>query len=48
MDAMPLNEPMLVSGIVLACTFVGIFTENLHGYHRAKFAMLGAMVMRER
>jgi Na+/H+ antiporter NhaD/arsenite permease-like protein len=45
MDAMPLNEPMLVSGIVLACTFIGIFTENLHGYHRAKFAMLGAMVM---
>jgi len=36
---------MLNSGIVLIATFVGIFTENLHGYHRAKFAMLGALSM---
>jgi len=36
---------MIVSGIVLAATFIGIFTESLHGYHRAKFAMLGALGM---
>jgi len=40
-----LNNAMLVSGIVLVLTFVGIFTEHLHGYHRAKFAMLGAIMM---
>ncbi|MCW8926525.1 MAG: SLC13 family permease [Xanthomonadales bacterium] len=40
-----LNNVMLVSGIVLVATFIGIFTEHLHGYHRAKFAMLGAIVM---
>jgi len=39
------NEAMLVSGIVLAVTFIGIFTENMHGFHRAKFAMLGAIAM---
>jgi Na+/H+ antiporter NhaD/arsenite permease-like protein len=36
---------MIMSGIVLAVTFIGIFTENLHGYHRAKFAMLGGLGM---
>lgn len=40
-----MNTPMLVSGIVLAATFVGIFTEALHGFHRAKVAMLGAAIM---
>ncbi len=45
MEAITLTEPMLVSGVILALTFIGIFTENLHGYHRAKFAMLGALVM---
>ena len=34
-----------MSAIVLAVTFIGIFTENLHGYHRAKFAMLGGLGM---
>jgi Na+/H+ antiporter NhaD/arsenite permease-like protein len=45
MEPLVLTEPMLVSGIILALTFIGIFTENLHGFHRAKFAMAGAIVM---
>ena len=44
-ETLVMNDAMLVSGIVLAGTFVGIFTENLHGFHRAKFAMLGAISM---
>jgi Na+/H+ antiporter NhaD/arsenite permease-like protein len=44
-EALVMTEPMLVSGIILALTFVGIFTELLHGFHRAKFAMMGAGVM---
>lgn len=40
-----MNTPMAVSGIVLCLTFVGIFTEGLHGIHRTKVAMLGAAVM---
>lgn len=44
-ESLVLNDAMLTSGIVLIATFVGIFTENLHGYHRAKFAMLGGLSM---
>ncbi|MGA9572613.1 MAG: ArsB/NhaD family transporter [Lysobacterales bacterium] len=44
-EVLVLNDAMLMSGIVLAATFIGIFTENLHGYHRAKFAMLGGLAM---
>ena len=40
-----LTEAMLVSGIILAFTFIGIFTEHVHGFERAKFAMLGAGLM---
>jgi len=40
-----MNEAMVASAVVLAITFVGIFTEHLHGFHRAKFAMLGALLM---
>ncbi|NIM68913.1 MAG: arsenic transporter, partial [Xanthomonadales bacterium] len=36
---------MVISGIILSFTFVGIFTETLHGFHRAKFAMMGALLM---
>ena len=36
------TEPMIVSGVILILTFVGIFTEQLHGVERAKFAMAGA------
>jgi len=44
-ELLVMSDEMLVSGIILAITFVGIFTENLHGFHRAKFAMLGAILM---
>ena len=44
-EALVMNEAMLVSGIILAFTFLGIFTEHLHGFHRAKFAMMGAILM---
>lgn len=37
-----LTQPMMVAGIILFLTFLGIFTEHFHGYHRAKFAMAGA------
>jgi Na+/H+ antiporter NhaD/arsenite permease-like protein len=37
-----LTIPMMVSGAILILTFLGIFTEHLHGYNRAKFAMAGA------
>ena len=40
-----MNEGMLVSGIILALSFIGIFTETLHGFHRVKVAMLGAGIM---
>ena len=39
------NEAMLVSAIVLAVTFIGIFTEMLHGLERMKVAAGGAVVM---
>ncbi|MCB1751392.1 MAG: arsenic transporter [Gammaproteobacteria bacterium] len=39
------TEAMLVSGIILVVTFAGIFTEHVHGFERAKFAMLGAGLM---
>ena len=40
-----LTDGMMISGIILAVTFIGIFTETLHGFHRSKVAMLGAGVM---
>ncbi len=36
---------MMLSAIIMAVTFIGIFTEGLHGFHRTKFAMLGALTM---
>jgi Na+/H+ antiporter NhaD/arsenite permease-like protein len=36
---------MMVSAVILVLTFLGIFTEGVHGFHRTKFAMLGAGVM---
>ncbi len=44
-ETLVMNDAMLVSGIILALTFIGIFTETLHGFHRAKFAMMGALLM---
>ncbi len=45
METIYLNEGMLVSGIVLAVSFILIFTETLHGFHRSKVAMAGAGAM---
>jgi Na+/H+ antiporter NhaD/arsenite permease-like protein len=45
METLVLTEEMMISGIILAITFIGIFTETLHGFHRAKFAMMGALMM---
>ncbi|MCP5173182.1 MAG: arsenic transporter [Pseudomonadales bacterium] len=33
---------MMVSGLILCLTFIGIFSEHFHGIERAKFAMAGA------
>lgn len=44
-EPLVMTEAMLVSGLILAFTFIGIFTEHVHGFERAKFAMLGAGVM---
>ena len=45
MEPLVPTEEMMVSGAILAITFVGIFTEHVHGFERAKFAMLGAGMM---
>jgi Na+/H+ antiporter NhaD/arsenite permease-like protein len=39
------DTPMMVSAIILIATFVGIFTEGVHGFHRTKFAMAGGALM---
>jgi len=36
---------MMISGIIMVLTFIGIFTEGVHGFHRTKFAMGGAAAM---
>ena len=45
MEVLEFNTAMLVSAIILVITFVGIFTETLHGMERSKFAALGAAAM---
>jgi len=45
MENLTFDTPMLVSAIIMTLTFIGIFTEGLHGFHRAKFALLGAILM---
>jgi len=40
-----LDLPMMLSATIMIITFIGIFTEGLHGFHRTKFALLGALVM---
>ena len=45
METLLWNNDMLVSGIILIVTFVAIFTEGIHHYHRVKCAMIGAGVM---
>ncbi|MCB1686253.1 MAG: hypothetical protein KDI31_17275 [Pseudomonadales bacterium] len=39
------NLPMLVSGVILTATFLGIFTERFHNLDRTRFAMAGAGAM---
>ena len=45
MEILQFNSEMAVSALILLVTFIGIFTEGLHGFHRTKFAMLGAVAM---
>ena len=45
MEILIWNTEMMVSGLILAVTFIGIFTEGIHGIHRVKFALGGAGVM---
>jgi len=45
MEVLEMDTAMLVSGIILVITFIGIFTEGVHGFHRAKFALGGAGAM---
>ena len=45
MHLIEMDQGMLISGIILALSFIGIFTETIHGFHRVKVAMLGAAVM---
>lgn len=45
MEILTWTTAMTVSGIILATTFIFIFAEGVHGYHRAKVAMFGAGAM---
>ena len=45
MHLIEMNQGMMISGIILALSFIGIFTETLHGFSRVKVAMLGAGTM---
>ena len=45
MEEIVMSQGMLVSGIILAASFILIFTETLHGFHRVKVAMTGAAIM---
>ncbi|MGI9251858.1 MAG: SLC13 family permease [Pseudohongiellaceae bacterium] len=45
METLIWNTEMLISGIILAVTFIAIFTEGIHHIHRVKCAMGGAAAM---
>lgn len=45
MEPLALTSSMIASGIVLAVTFIAIFTEQLHGMERSKVAAAGAAIM---
>ena len=45
MEQLVFTDAMLVSSIILAITFIGIFTETVHGIERSKFAAFGAVAM---
>ena len=39
------TDSMAVSAIILVITFIGIFTETVHGMERSKIAAAGAIAM---
>ena len=45
MEQLALTDAMIASGIVLAVTFIAIFTELVHGMERSKVAAAGALTM---
>ena len=45
METLVWNNDMMISAIVLAVTFIAIFTEEIHKVHRVKCAMAGAATM---
>ena len=45
MHELVMSEPMFVSAVILVLSFVAIFTETVHGFHRVKVAMAGAALM---
>jgi Na+/H+ antiporter NhaD/arsenite permease-like protein len=45
MPTLEWDTPMLVSGIILAVTFIAIFTERLHDFDRPRTALAGAGAM---
>lgn len=45
MEALTWTSEMGASALILALTFIAIFTEGLHGVHRAKLALGGAGAM---
>jgi Na+/H+ antiporter NhaD/arsenite permease-like protein len=45
METLVWNSDMAVSGLILFVSFLGIFTEGVHGFHRTKFAMAGGALM---
>ncbi|MGE4658845.1 MAG: SLC13 family permease, partial [Gammaproteobacteria bacterium] len=45
MQELVFTQGMLISAIILAITFIAIFTETLHGFERSKCATTGAVAM---
>ena len=45
METLEWNSDMMLSAVVLAVTFIAIFTEEIHKIHRVKCAMAGAAAM---
>ena len=45
MEQLVLTQGMIASAVVLAITFIGIFTEQIHGMERSKVSSAGAVAM---
>ena len=45
MEQLVLTQGMIASAVVLAVTFIGIFTEQIHGMERSKVSSAGAVAM---